>query len=282
MMRWQRPEMLKLARKLTKHMKTASKVHMKAMHGVMAHCVATPEHGLPLKPKWKWDGNPNFEFEIAGMADSSHATDVATWQSVSGCSTFLEGAPSLSMKISGQKSVTLSTAEAELALGTSCSQDMPHEMKGLESIGLKVKKPMILHDDNEGAVDLTNNCWSVGGQTRHIEVRQHFLGEIKEEGLINTVWCSGEIMSSDSFTKNLERPLFERHGATCCGVDQATHKGHEKLSRGECRRVKLRALSSHESAHGATIHTNMRFSLKMNKLIMELNVRMRMGMKSSC
>jgi hypothetical protein len=72
-------------------------------------------------------------------------------------------------------------------------------MRGLEWVGLKVKKPMILHDDNKGAVDLTNNCWSVGGQTRHIEVRQHFLGELKEEGLINTVWCSGrETMSSDS------------------------------------------------------------------------------------
>jgi hypothetical protein len=44
----------------------------------MAYCVATPERGLLLKPTRKWDGNPDFEFEIIGMADSNYATDVAT------------------------------------------------------------------------------------------------------------------------------------------------------------------------------------------------------------
>jgi hypothetical protein len=125
----------------------------------------------------------------------------------------------VSMKSSGQKSVTLSTAEAELASATSCAQDMMHVCRVLESIGLKVKKPMILRNDNKGAVDLVNN-WSVGGRTRHIEVRQYFLRELKEEAVINTVWCSGDTMSSDLFTKNLERPLFERHAAIYCGVDK--------------------------------------------------------------
>jgi hypothetical protein len=124
MMQWSRPEILNLVRKLSKCMKTASEAHMKAMHRVMAHCVAhcvaTPECGLLLKPARKWDGNPNFAFEITGMADSNYATNVATQRSVSGYSTFLEGAP-LSMKSSGQKSATLSTAEAELALSTSCA-----------------------------------------------------------------------------------------------------------------------------------------------------------------
>ena len=37
-------------------------------------------------------------------------------------------------------------------------------MRVLESIGLKVKKPMILKVDNKGTKDLANN-WIVGGQT---------------------------------------------------------------------------------------------------------------------
>jgi hypothetical protein len=69
---------------------------------------------------------------------------------------------------------TLSTAEAELVSGTQCAQDMLFVMRVLESIGLKVKKPAILQFDNKGAVDLANN-WSIGGRTRHIEVRQYFL-----------------------------------------------------------------------------------------------------------
>jgi hypothetical protein len=92
-------------------------------------------------------------------------------------------------------------------------------MRVLESIGLKVQKPMILQIDNKGAVDLANN-WSIGGRTRHIEVRQYFLRDLKMEGTILTKWLSGSEMSSDLFTKNLARPLFEQHTKTFCGTDQ--------------------------------------------------------------
>jgi hypothetical protein len=56
-------------------------------------------------------------------------------------------------------------------------------MHVLELIGLKVKKPMIPEIDNKGAVDLTHN-WSIGGRTRHVEVRQYFLRDLKEDGII--------------------------------------------------------------------------------------------------
>jgi hypothetical protein len=54
-------------------------------------------------------------------------------------------------------------------------------MRVLESIRLKVKKPMILQIDNKGAVDIANN-WSIGGRTQHIEVRQYFLRDLKIGG----------------------------------------------------------------------------------------------------
>ena len=125
------------------------------------------------------------------------------------------------MKSSQQKSVTLSTAEAELVSGTQCAQDMLFVMRVIESIGLKVKKPMILQIDNKGAVDLANN-WSIGGRTRHIEVRQYFLRDLKMEGIVQTQWLAGSEMSSDLFTKNLARPLFEQQVKTYCGPDKYT------------------------------------------------------------
>jgi hypothetical protein len=42
-------------------------------------------------------------------------------------------------------------------------------MRIIKSIGLIVKKPMILEIDNKGAVGLASN-WSVGGRTQHVEV----------------------------------------------------------------------------------------------------------------
>ena len=89
----------------------------------------------------------------------------------------------------------------------------------LESLNLKVKKPMILYIDNKGTVDLVNN-WSVGGQTRHVDVRMYFLRELKEQGLVRIKWCPSENVCSDLFTKNLPGSLFHKHVKTYCGIDE--------------------------------------------------------------
>ena len=49
--------------------------------------------------------------------------------------------------------------------------------------GLKVKFPMMLEVDNKGAVDLVNS-WSHGVRTKHMQVRNYWLRELKEKGLI--------------------------------------------------------------------------------------------------
>ena len=56
-------------------------------------------------------------------------------------------------------------------------------MKLIESMKVKVRKPMIIYSDNRGAVDLVNG-WSVGGGTKHIDVRIMFLRELKEDSII--------------------------------------------------------------------------------------------------
>ncbi len=57
---------------------------------------------------------------------------------------------------------------------------MLQAMHTLESIGMEVQKPMILFVDNKGAYDQANS-WKVGGQTRHVAVKEHFLRELKKE-----------------------------------------------------------------------------------------------------
>ena len=88
-------------------------------------------------------------------------------------------------------------------------------MRILESIGLKVKKPMILEVDNKGAKDLAHN-WTVGGRTRHVDVKYHFLRELKEGNIILVKWISQADNSSDLFTKNLAATSFEKHTKIYC------------------------------------------------------------------
>ena len=58
-----------------------------------------------------------------------------------------------------------------------------------EYVGCKIELPMILHVDNRGAVDLINS-WSVGGRTRHVDVRYWYLRKLKEQGVIRVEWIS--------------------------------------------------------------------------------------------
>jgi hypothetical protein len=209
MMRWSRPDVLNSIRELSKHMTAATLTHLKAMYRAMTYCMHTKNRGLTLKPNRTWDRSPNHDFVIKGQADASYASCPNTKRSTGGQTTLLEGAPVV-MRSKMQKVVALSVTEAELMSGTECAQDMLYTMRIVESMGLKVEKPMILEIDNKGAVDLTNN-WSVGGRTRHIDTRYYFLRELKEHNIIKTVWLSGLEMPTDLFTKNLARPLFEKH-----------------------------------------------------------------------
>jgi hypothetical protein len=219
MMKWTRPEILNAVRELSRFMAHASLAHLKEMHRTMKYCVGTLNRGLLLKPTMKWDKDPNFAFEITGRLDSDFAKDPERHQSVSGYSTFLCGA-SVTTKSRMQGSVTLDVTSAEFVSGTQCVQEMLLDMRVLlESMGLKVKTPMILEMDNKEAVELYKN-WSVCRRTRHDCIRQSFLRELNEEGIIMVKWIPTEENSTDIFAKNLNGPAFAKHASTYIGIDE--------------------------------------------------------------
>jgi hypothetical protein len=215
--RWSRPEMANAVRDLSRFNLNSSNDHMAAMHRAMCYAVATPQRGITLSPDGEWSGNPTFEFHITGKADASYKPYEDTSLSVAGHAVFLQGAP-ISEKSKVLQTTVLSVTEAELCSGIECVQDMLFCMRVMESIGLRVKKPMKLSIDNKGAVDYANN-WSTGGRMRHSVIKLGFLRELKEAGIIIVDWCRSEDMPADLFTKNLPAPLFKRHTKVFCGDD---------------------------------------------------------------
>jgi hypothetical protein len=206
-------------------MTQATEESYKLMQRVMKHCVETPNRGLLLAPTGSWSGKADEELIIKGMSDTTYASDYDTRRSVMGRTTFLNDAPVI-MKSNMRRIADLSVTESELGGATETAQDMLFTMRSVEAMGLKVKKPMILYVDNKGAKDLINN-WSVGGRTRHIEVRQYFLRELKEQGIIHCVWTAGTGMCSDLFTKNLPRQVYEKHAKVYVGEDEYMLKESE-------------------------------------------------------
>ncbi|KAL7571522.1 hypothetical protein ACA910_020941 [Epithemia clementina (nom. ined.)] len=187
------------------------------MRRCMRYCTETAERGRVLKPNCSWDGSPDFEFTISGRSDSDFAKDPERRRSVSGCTVFMNGAV-ISASSRMQDSTTLSVSESELVAGVETAQKMLFAMRVLEDMGLKVKKPMMLEMDCQGALALAHN-WSSSGRTRHIDVKYHFLRELKELGLIMPVWIATDKNTSDMFTKNLPGPLYDKFLPTYCTDD---------------------------------------------------------------
>jgi hypothetical protein len=136
-------------------MTQAAEEAYEAMQQVMAYCVATPSRGLLLAPEGQWSGCEDEELIIKGMSNTTNASDYDTRRSVMGRATFLNGAPIIVCSKMRQY-VDLSVTESELGGATETAQDMLFAMCIIESMGLTVKKLMILYVDNKGAKDLAN------------------------------------------------------------------------------------------------------------------------------
>ncbi len=69
---------------------------------------------------------------------------------------------------------------------------------------------MVLKMDNQEVAHSANN-WSVGGRTRHIDVKSVLLWELIEADVLVIRWISGTTNEADIFTKNLDGPTFQRY-----------------------------------------------------------------------
>jgi hypothetical protein len=190
-------------------MHEAMQDHFKAMLCLLKYSLDTVNQGQVFKPNRKWDGSQSHKFVISGRLDSDYAKEPKDSRSVSGHVVYLEGATAMFMS-STERIVSLSTTEAETYAGVTCVQDMLYTKKVLELLGLKVKLPMVLEMDNQGAVYLANN-WSVRRRTRHISVQSVFLRELKEAGVLMIKWIAGAVNEADILTKHLDGLTFQQY-----------------------------------------------------------------------
>ena len=122
---------------------------------------------------------------------------------------FIQGVP-VSWKSCGQKSVTLSSTEAEyVALSEVCMEVMFIKQM-MEFIEIAIKKPIVINVDNIGAIYLATNTASTG-RTRHIDTRYHYVREYIVDGEVEVVFVRSQQNTADLFTKNLPKDDFKRH-----------------------------------------------------------------------
>jgi hypothetical protein len=204
-----RPDIANAVRELTKVLDRATLAHWKAMLRVINYVLATKNQGLILNPKL------DELIELEGRSDSEYAGDKETRQTVYGYVVYCCGAP-IAWRSKSMKSVTLSTTEAEYVATSEVVKELIFAKQLVESIGLKVKLPMVTKVDNVGAIYLTQNP-STSQRTKHIDVRYHFVREFVEAGVVKVEFIKSEENEADIMTKNTTNELFEKHKTKLVG-----------------------------------------------------------------
>jgi hypothetical protein len=90
------------------------------------------------------------------------------------------------------------------------AKDIKFVSQILDSIGIKINYPIYVNVDNVGAIFMAENA-SATSRTKHVDVRYHFVREFIFEGFIKIVFVKTANNTSDIFTKNLSKELFEKH-----------------------------------------------------------------------
>jgi hypothetical protein len=142
-------------------------------------------------------------------ADASWASDLDTRRSTTGYLFKLDG-NLISWKSQRQSTVALSSTEAEYMGLSAATQEAIWLKRLLSELKMYEDKTVVIHQDNQGAIALAKNP-VFHQRTKHIDLRYHFIREQIEGKQVEVYYTPTGEMQADFLTKNLTRPLFEKH-----------------------------------------------------------------------
>jgi hypothetical protein len=201
-----RPDISNAVRELTKLLDGATPVAFKEMLRVTKFVLDTSTLGLKIEPKCP-DGELTWDLVV--YSDSDWAGDKDNRRSVSGFVMFLCSVP-IVWRSKQQKSVALSSSEAEFVAVSEAVKEVVFVLQVLESMGISVKTPVTVRVDNMGAIFMTENS-SSGTRTRHVDTRWHFVRELVEGKVVEIIFVKSADNVADGFTKNVSTEVHETH-----------------------------------------------------------------------
>jgi hypothetical protein len=146
--------------------------------------------------------------KVVGYSDADWGANPNDCKSITGYA-FLLGSAPISWASRKQKSVALSSMEAEyMAAASATSQALWCQML-LKELGFEQSGPTHLKMDNQSALALAHNT-GAQGRAKHIDICYHFLRDKIESQEIAVSHYPGEDNLADIFTKALARFKFDK------------------------------------------------------------------------
>ncbi len=143
------------------------------------------------------------------LSDSDYGGDPDTRISVTGYCLYILGALVL-WKSKAQTGITLSSSEAEYVAMSEAAKEIQFVTQLLQSLGIKVKTPIIVRVDNIGAIFMGENI-NTSQKTKHVDIRYKFVNEFVMDKFIKIIFVKTAENKADIFTKNVTGELHKKH-----------------------------------------------------------------------
>eukprot|EP00253_Pinus_taeda_P002592 PITA_02592 len=140
---------------------------------------------------------------LVGYTDSDWASCASNKKSTSGCC-FRLGSVVVSWFSRKQKSVALSSSEAEYMATRQASCEAIWLRKLLYGLFDEELRPTVIHYDNQSCIKLTENpvCHD---RSKHIDIRYHFIRDYVQKGAVKLEYISTDERVANVLTKSLTR-----------------------------------------------------------------------------
>ena len=236
-----RPDISVAVMKLTQHNHNPAEIHFKAAMDVNKYLSATPTKGIQywravpqphlpiITPQTPMSDSefpstvlfPGTASDAYGYVDSDWGGNVDTRKSISGVAIILGGAV-VAYKTINQKSVALSSTEAEFYALAEAGKMMLYIRSILNDLALDQTKASILFEDNQGCICMTD-ARKPTKRTRHVDIRHFAVLDWVEQDLLQITKIPTAENSADTLTKSLGRVLFHRHTDRLLGCHVPTY-----------------------------------------------------------
>ena len=194
-------------RELSKVNDGATNDHVKSLLRVIKFAINTKNKVLLYKIN---DTREN-DWKLKAYSDSDWAGDADDCRSITGFCIFLNDCL-ISWKSRGQKTVTLSSSEAEYVAVSEVCAEILFIKTLMDFLKLEVDLPITVMCDNVGAIFIAHNSKN-NGRTKHISVKHHFIREYVVDGTVQIKFVRSEENLADPFTKNVSRDSYLKHSA---------------------------------------------------------------------
>ena len=199
-MRCTRPDFCYVVTLLSQHMSSPTEAHLNLCRDVMRYLKKTHDYCLKFV---KSKGGLN----LTGYCDADWGSSLGR-KSISGyCFMLNDSGALISWRSCKQRSVALSTCEAEYIALTEAVKEAKFLRQLFADMTGNDQQNVVIHDDNQGAIKLAYNP-VFHQRSKHIDIRYHFIRDEIQNG-IDLVYVPSEKNVADIFTKPLSKFKFD-------------------------------------------------------------------------